>query len=80
MTAVGLAHFAFPRAFEPLNRKLGFTEHTRRHVYVNGAVETAIGLTMLSPRTRTLNAALSVGYPSYLIANAIRPDADVMRR
>lgn len=71
-TACGLAHFAWPAKFEPVNRQLGFTRNTRTHVYVNGGIETALGLTMLSGRTRTINIALLVTYPIYLIQNALR--------
>ncbi|WP_101947835.1 hypothetical protein [Mycobacterium sp. 3519A] len=72
VAAGGLAHFIWPRKFEPLNRRLGFTNHTRTHVYCNGAIETAIGLTLLSPTTHRLTATLSVAYPIYLATNTIR--------
>ncbi|MCV7043008.1 hypothetical protein BST36_24295 [Mycolicibacterium moriokaense] len=72
VTACGLAHFAWPVKFEPINRQLGFTRNTRTHVYVNGGVETALGLTLMSGRARTINFALSVTYPIYLMLNALR--------
>ena len=72
IAAGGLAHFVWPQPFEPLNNTLGFTSHTRLHVYVNGAMETVLGLTLISPKTRKLSAALSFGYPIYLLANAFR--------
>lgn len=72
VAAGGLAHFVWPRRFEPVNTVLGFTQHTRLHVYLNGAIETALGLTLISPRTRKLNIALSIGYPVYLAINAFR--------
>ncbi|MCV7257195.1 hypothetical protein [Mycobacterium shimoidei] len=72
VTACGLAHFAWPRRFEALNRKLGFTHNTRLHVFVNGGLETVLGLTLMSSRTRTANVALSIGYPIYLTLNVLR--------
>lgn len=72
VTAGGLAHFAWPGKFEPVNRKLGFTHDTRTHVYVNGGIETALGLTLISAKTRKMNIALSVCYPIYLGLNASR--------
>ena len=72
VTAGGIAHFVRPAAFEPLNVNLGFAQNTRRHVYVNGAIETAIGLTMLSPRAKTANRILSVAYPAYLLTSRTR--------
>lgn len=72
VTACGLAHFAVPRRFEPLNRELGFTHNTRLHVFVNGGLETLLGLTLMSSRIRTANVALSIAYPIYLTLNALR--------
>ncbi len=72
VAAGGLAHFVWPQQFEPLNKTLGFTSHTRVHVDVNGAIETVLGLTLISARTRKLNAALSCGYLIYLYLNAFR--------
>lgn len=68
----GLAHFVWPQRFERLNKWLGFTRRTRVHVYVNGSIETALGVTLISPRSRKLNAVLSTGYPIYLSANVFR--------
>jgi hypothetical protein len=76
VAGIGLAHFAWPTRFEPLNESMGFTQRTRRHVYINGAIETLLGLTMVSPRTRTLNIVLSIAYPTYLAANIIRARRD----
>ena len=67
---IGLAHFAVPALFDPIN-ELAFPFETRLHTYINGGVETAIGLTFLSPRTRPSFVVLYVGYVSYLIWNLI---------
>ncbi|CAM2868362.1 hypothetical protein BST27_26320 [Mycobacterium intermedium] len=71
-SGIGLAHFAAPALFEPVNRTLGFKNHTRRHVYINGAIATLIGLSMMHPRTRTLTPAAGTGYSAYLLANYMR--------
>lgn len=71
MAAVGLAHFARPTSFEPINRRLGFTTNTRRHVYVNGAIETAIGLLAAPERTRPMSATLGAAYGLYLTSSAL---------
>ena len=68
---VGLAHFAVPAFFDPIN-ELAFPVGTRLHTYVNGAVETAIGLTFLSLRTRPSFVLLYVGYVSYLVWNLLQ--------
>ncbi|SOJ53965.1 hypothetical protein MSIMFB_01464 [Mycobacterium simulans] len=71
-SSIGLAHFAMPQRFEPLNVTLGFAGNTRRHVYINGAIETAIGLTMIHPATRRLTLVAGLGYTGYLAANFLR--------
>ncbi|MED5810864.1 hypothetical protein VST63_00705 [Mycolicibacterium sp. 050232] len=72
ITGTGLAHFAMPSQFDPINRQLGFLTNTRRHVYLNGGIETAIGV--LSARQATRKAALGVGlaYSTYLTGHAVR--------
>ena len=73
-SSIGLAHFAMPQRFEPLNVALGFARHTRRHVYINGAIETAIGLTMIHPAARRITPIAAVGYTGYLAANFLRAE------
>ncbi|MGE2719576.1 hypothetical protein [Mycolicibacterium celeriflavum] len=72
VTTIGVAHFVKPSLFEPLNEILGFQHETRRHVLINGAVETAIGLTMMIRPLRKLLPLLSIGYPTYLTVAFIR--------
>lgn len=72
VTTVGLAHFACPTVFEPLNRRLGFTTNTRRHVYVNGAIEIAIGLSSAKSQTHPLATALGTAYEVYLVGGSLR--------
>lgn len=62
---IGVAHFVVPRVFDPINR-LGFPNHARTFTYVNGALETMIGVFMAGPRTRRLSKVVSGCYVTYL--------------
>ncbi len=67
---IGAAHFLVPRIFDPFNR-LGFPDHARTFTYVNGAIETALGVVMLRARTRRPTAFLSACYLTYLTVSII---------
>lgn len=69
--AVGLAHFVRPRIFEPIT-KLGFPERPRTFVYINGAVETSIGLLLAVPRFRTASVIVALCYGFHFGGNVIR--------
>jgi uncharacterized membrane protein len=69
--AIGLSHFLWPRLFDPIN-KLGFPDHPRRYTYINGAIETSIGVLMAQPQTRSLSTIVSACYATYLTGNIIR--------
>lgn len=71
LAAAGLAHFAKPEAFEAIT-KTAFPNNTRRYTYVNGGIETALGVALVVPQTRKFAYAGVVGYLAYLIANAVR--------
>jgi len=71
VTAVGLSHFLWPKVFDPINA-LGFPNHPRRYTYINGAIETGIGVLMVRPQTRVLSTMASVCYITYLTGNVIR--------
>jgi uncharacterized membrane protein len=64
---IGVAHFVAPRYFDPINR-LGFPNHARTFTYVNGALETLIGLLMASPGMRRHSTVVSTCYVVYLTA------------
>jgi uncharacterized membrane protein len=65
VSLIGLAHFIAPRYFDPINR-LGFPSHARTFTYVNGALETLMGLLMASPGTRRQSTVVSTCYAIYL--------------
>lgn len=68
---IGVAHFLVPRIFDPINR-FGFAEHARMFTYINGAIETTIGVMMANPRTRRQSATGSACYVIHLTSNIVR--------
>jgi uncharacterized membrane protein len=71
IAATGLAHFVRPQLFESITVG-AFPTDTRRHIYTNGGLETAIGLALAAPQTRKLGIAGLLGYGAYLAGNAVR--------
>jgi uncharacterized membrane protein len=71
LAAMGLSHFAKPQVFEKITAP-AFPQNTRRHVYVNGTIETALGVGLVVPQTRKFALAGVAGYLGYLIFGAIR--------
>ncbi|WP_231744605.1 DoxX-like family protein [Mycobacterium sp. GA-1199] len=65
VSLTGAAHFVVPRLFDPVNR-LGFPARARTFTYVNGGLETLMGLLMAIPRTRRLSTLVSACYVAYL--------------
>ena len=72
--AVGVAHFVKPEAFAPITAPV-FPEDTTTWTYRNGACETAIGLALVSPRTRRLGLAGLAGYVGFLGYRAVKSKA-----
>lgn len=70
VVAIGLAHFAVPQYFDPING-LAFPRNPRRHTYVNGAIETLIGALLVSPNTRVARNAVSAAYVCHLLINLL---------
>ncbi len=71
LAATGIAHFAKPQLFESITASV-FPKNTRRHVYVNGTIETALGVGLVAPQTRKYALAGVVGYVGYLTASVVR--------
>ncbi|WP_231992184.1 hypothetical protein [Mycobacterium sp. ACS4331] len=71
LAGVGVAHFTSPNLFEPIT-KPAFPRRTRQHVYTNGGIETALGLGLISGRTRNAAIVGAIGYLAYLSGNAVR--------
>jgi uncharacterized membrane protein len=71
LAGVGLAHFTSPALFDGIT-KAAFPRRTRQHVYTNGGIETALGLGLISRKTRNLAIVGSIGYLAYVGGNAVR--------
>jgi uncharacterized membrane protein len=69
--ATGVAHFIRPELFEGIT-KSAFPHDTDRHIQTNGAIETAIGLGLIAPKTRKLAVLGTLGYVGYLAVNVAR--------
>ncbi|MDV3125702.1 hypothetical protein M1247_12315 [Mycobacterium sp. 21AC1] len=71
LAGAGLAHFASPQLFESVT-KPAFPRNTRQHIYTNGGIETALGLGLVSRKTRRVAVVGTLGYLAYLAGNAVR--------
>lgn len=78
ISAIGVAHIVAPKRFESVNRRM-FTRNIRRHVYINGAIETSIGVAVMAPRARRFVPAFGALYVSYLGGNIIRRRRALLR-
>lgn len=62
-----------PRAISARRRAaVNASRVSRLHVYVNGTIETALGVGMVVPQTRRFALAGVVAYVGYLIFGAVR--------
>ncbi|HPX36409.1 MAG TPA: hypothetical protein PLH92_14940 [Mycobacterium sp.] len=71
LAVTGLAHFVKPASFQGLT-ETAFPTNARRHTYINGGIETALGLGLVAPKTRKLAVAGLLGYAGYLGASLVR--------
>jgi uncharacterized membrane protein len=71
VAVTGLSHFVRPELFESAT-KSAFPDNTLQHTYIDGGIETAIGLALVVPKTRKLALAGLVAYGAYLGANVAR--------
>jgi len=71
LAGVGLSHFTNPVLFDAMTAQ-AFPRDTRKHVYIDGGIETAVGLALTSSRTRTLGVIGGVAYLAYLGGNMVR--------
>ena len=71
LAATGLSHFVKPQIYDTMTA-VAFPTNTRRHVYVDGAIETAIGVGLVAPQTRKFAFAGIAGYLAFLIFGAVR--------
>ena len=71
VAGVGLSHFTSPQLFDGITKQ-AFPRNSRQHLYINGGIETALGLALSSARTRPLAVAGAICYVAYLAGNAAR--------
>jgi uncharacterized membrane protein len=71
MVGAGLAHFCAPRLFEPVVAAV-FATDIRKHVFINGCIETALGAGVAVGRTRPIAIVATFGYMAYLAGNFLR--------
>ena len=71
LAGVGVAHFVSPQLFDSTTAQ-AFPRDTRRHTYIDGSIETALGLGLAAPKTRKLALIGAVGYGAYLAGNVAR--------
>jgi uncharacterized membrane protein len=71
LAAAGVAHFVSPGLFEDVTGR-AFPRDTRTHVYIDGGIETAIGLGLITRKTRRLAIIGLIGYGAYLAGNVAR--------
>lgn len=71
LAVTGLAHFAKPTAFQGIT-ELAFPDNVRRHTYIDGSIETALGLGLVAPKTRKFAIAGLLAYGAYLGASVAR--------
>ena len=71
VAATGLSHFVRPELYESVSAQ-AFPANTLQHTYINGGIETAIGVALVVPKTRKLAVAGLLAYGAYLGANIAR--------
>ena len=71
LAGTGLSHVVVPQVYEGLT-KSAFPTNTRQHIYIDGAIETAVGLGIASPKTRKLALGGLVAYGLYMAVNVAR--------
>ncbi len=71
LAVTGLAHFVAPQLFEGLTES-AFPTNTHQHVYIDGGIETAVGLGLAAPQTRKAAVVVLIGYLLYMVGNVVR--------
>ena len=71
IAGVGVAHFVKPESFDDITAQ-AFPRDTRKHLYIDGGIETAIGLGLASEKMRKPAVVGLLGYGAYLAGNVVR--------
>jgi len=65
VAGIGLSHFTSPQLFDGITKQ-AFPRNSRQHLYINGGIETALGLGLSSAKTRPTAIVGTIGYVAYL--------------
>ena len=71
IAGVGLAHFTSPRLFDGITKQ-AFPRNSRQHLYINGGIETALGLGFCRTPDPAAAVVGTIGYVAYLAGNVAR--------
>ena len=71
LAVTGLSHFVAPHLYEDLT-KAAFPTNTRQHVYIDGGIETAVGIGLAVRKTRKLAVIGLIAYLAYMLGNVAR--------
>lgn len=71
LAGTGVAHFVAPQLFQSITQP-AFPRNTRNFIYLNGGIETALGLGLAVQKTRKAAVLGLLGYAAYLGVNAVR--------
>ena len=71
LAGVGVAHFAAPGQFDRITAS-AFPRNTRKFTFINGGLETGLGIGLAVEQTRRVALVGMLGYGAYLAANIIR--------
>ena len=71
LALTGLSHFVAPQLSEGLT-KSAFPTNTRQHIYIDGGIETAVGLGLAVRKTRKVAVLGLLAYLLYMGVNVAR--------
>ena len=71
VAGIGLSHFTSPQLFDGITKQ-AFPRNSRQHLYINGGIETALGLGLSSHPTRAASIVGFIGYGAYLAGKVAR--------
>jgi uncharacterized membrane protein len=74
LAGMGVAHYAKPELFDTVTR-IAFPNDVRQYTFINGGIETALGVALANRPTRKIAVVGLLGYLGYLGLNAARNNA-----
>ena len=71
VAAAGVSHFVAPQLSHGMTYEV-FPTDTRQHIYIDGGIETALGVGLAIQKTRKLAVIGLIVYLLYLAGNVVR--------